>query len=71
MDAPGEESHPLAPCEYVGAMTRRDDAEHSEQVEFLDEDQLAELEKRLAELDENPEPGESWETVRARILATL
>lgn len=52
-------------------MTRRDDTEHSEQVELPEENQLAELEKRLAELDENPKSGEAWETVRARILAAL
>jgi putative addiction module component (TIGR02574 family) len=41
--------------------------EHSEQVD-TPEEQLAEIEQRLAELDENPEAGEPWEEVRARIL---
>lgn len=48
-------------------MSRRDDAEHSEQVELSEEEQLTEIEKRLTELDENPEPGEPWEKVRARL----
>lgn len=51
-------------------MKRETDAQHSAQ-EKLPEEQLAELEKRLAELDENPEPGESWNMIRARILETL
>jgi putative addiction module component (TIGR02574 family) len=41
-----------------------------EQVE-TSEDQLAELEQRLAELDENPEGGESWDVVKTRILDSL
>ncbi len=49
---------------------RMTDSENSEQVE-IHEEQLAELEKRLAELDENPEAGEPWETVRARLLDSL
>lgn len=51
-------------------MNRKDDAEHSEQVKHLEAEQLAELEKRLTELDENPESNETWEELRARILAT-
>lgn len=51
-------------------MTHSHDSEHSEQVELSEEDLLAELEKRLTELDENPEPGETWEERRARIRAT-
>jgi putative addiction module component (TIGR02574 family) len=43
---------------------------HPEQVETTEE-QLAELERRLVELDENPEAGESWDVVRARILDSL
>jgi putative addiction module component (TIGR02574 family) len=42
-------------------------AAHPEQVE-TSPDQLAELERRLAELDENPEAGESWDQVKARLL---
>lgn len=34
-------------------------------------EQLAELERRLAEVDENPEAGEPWEAVRQRILTSL
>ncbi len=45
-------------------------AAHPEQVQIT-EAQLAELERRLSELDENPEAGESWETVRTRILDSL
>lgn len=45
-------------------------AAHPEQVETSAE-QHAELERRLAELDENPEPGESWDVVKARILDSL
>lgn len=45
-------------------------AAHPEQVETTQE-QLAEIEKRLAELDENPEAGESWDVVKARILESL
>jgi putative addiction module component (TIGR02574 family) len=45
-------------------------ATHPEQVETTGA-QLAELERRLGELDENPEAGESWDTVRARILDSL
>jgi putative addiction module component (TIGR02574 family) len=51
-------------------MTRMNNTEHSVQVETAEE-QLAELESRLAELDEHPEAGESWDTVRARILDSL
>ncbi|WP_257461973.1 addiction module protein [Archangium lipolyticum] len=47
-----------------------DDAENSAQEETTQE-QLAELDRRLAELDEHPEAGESWDTVRARILDSL
>ncbi len=53
-----------------GVMTRMDDAENSAQEETTQE-QLAELDRRLAELDEHPEAGESWDTVRARILDSL
>ncbi len=45
-------------------------AAHPEQVE-ASEEQLAELERRLVELDENPEAGESWDVVKARILDSL
>lgn len=45
-------------------------AAHPEQVETTAE-QLAELERRLVELDENPEAGESWDVVKARILDSL
>lgn len=45
-------------------------AEHPEQIVLTDE-QRAELERRLAELDENPEAGESWENVKTRILDSL
>lgn len=45
-------------------------AAHPEQVE-LPPEQLAELERRLAELDENPEAGEPWEDVKARLLKSL
>ncbi len=45
-------------------------AAHPEQVEIPPE-QLAELERRLAELDENPEPAESWDQVKARLLKSL
>jgi putative addiction module component (TIGR02574 family) len=45
-------------------------AAHPEQVETTQE-QLAEIEKRLAELDENPEAGESWDVVKSRILESL
>ncbi|MFY0527391.1 addiction module protein [Archangium gephyra] len=45
-------------------------AAHPEQVE-TSEAQLAELEQRLAELDENPEAGESWDVVKTRILDSL
>jgi putative addiction module component (TIGR02574 family) len=45
-------------------------AAYPEQVETSDE-QHAELDRRLAELDENPEPGESWDVVKARILDSL
>jgi putative addiction module component (TIGR02574 family) len=38
-----------------------------EQVKSAPE-QLAELERRLAELDADPEGGESWDVVKARIL---
>lgn len=44
--------------------------ERSEQVETTPE-QLAELERRLAELDAAPECDESWDTVKARILESL
>ena len=46
------------------------DPGHSKQVETTEE-QLVELESRLAELDEHPEAGEPWDTVRARILDSL
>ena len=45
-------------------------AAHPEQVEVPPE-QLAELERRLAELDENPEDGEPWDQVKARLLQSL
>ncbi|WP_224360888.1 addiction module protein [Hyalangium versicolor] len=45
-------------------------AAHPEQLEPPRE-QLAELEHRLKELDENPEAGESWEQVKSRILESL
>lgn len=45
-------------------------AAHPEQVEIPAE-QLAELERRLAELDENPEAGESWDQLKARLLKSL
>ena len=45
-------------------------AAHPEQV-ATSEEHLAELERRLTELDENPEAGESWDVVKARILDSL
>ena len=51
-------------------MERTTASENPEQVETTEE-QLAELGKRLVELDENPEAGEPWEVVRARILEAL
>jgi putative addiction module component (TIGR02574 family) len=45
-------------------------AAHPEQVKPPPE-QLAELERRLAELDENPEEGEPWDQVKARITSSL
>jgi putative addiction module component (TIGR02574 family) len=45
-------------------------AAHPGQVE-ISQEQLAELERRLAELDDNPEAGESWEQVKVRLIKTL
>ena len=45
-------------------------AAHPEQVETPPE-QLAELERRLGELDADPEGGASWDAVKARILESL
>ena len=45
-------------------------AAHPEQVATPPE-QVTELESRLAELDENPEAGESWDEVKARLLKSL
>lgn len=45
-------------------------AAHPEQVEATQE-QLAEIERRLAELDESPDDGEPWEEVKARLLKAL
>ena len=45
-------------------------AAHPEQVETTHA-QLAELDRRLAELDENPEAGESWDQVKARLIESL
>lgn len=42
-------------------------AAHPEQVEATQE-QLAEIERRLVELDKNPGDGEPWEEVKARLL---
>ena len=51
-------------------MARKTALEHPEPMDTTKE-QLAELKKRLAELDENPEAGEPWEVIRARILEAL
>lgn len=45
-------------------------AAHPEEVETPPE-QLAELKRRLAELDEPPEAGESWDQLKARLLQFL
>jgi putative addiction module component (TIGR02574 family) len=45
-------------------------AAHPEQVETALE-QFAEFERRLTELDANPEGGESWDEAKARILDSL
>ena len=45
-------------------------SEQNEQDELTDE-QRALIEERLAELDENPEAGDSWEVVKARILESV
>lgn len=43
---------------------------HPVQVTLPDE-QRAELDRRLTELDENPDAGEPWDAVKARILESL
>jgi putative addiction module component (TIGR02574 family) len=45
-------------------------AAHPEQVKTTQE-QLAEIERRLAELDASPGDGEPWEEVKARLLKSL
>jgi putative addiction module component (TIGR02574 family) len=37
----------------------------------LTEAQVAELERRLADMDRDPQAGDSWETVRARVERRL